>query len=217
LYINRSSPCQFVKSIVPHYPDTYWVRAAANLRSLPPERTGEVAFVGRSNSGKSSSINAIVGRKRLAFVSKTPGRTQSLNFFGWGDDHYLVDLPGYGYAAVSAERIEQWGKAVSAYLETRRSLRGLVVVMDVRHPFKEIDLQLIEWAASLGLPLHLLLTKSDKLTRSEASRALAQAQVTLAGLWPKASVQLFSAKSGLGLAAARALVARWLNSKKTPG
>jgi GTP-binding protein len=187
------------------------------LQSLPPERTGEVAFVGRSNSGKSSSINAIVGRKRLAFVSKTPGRTQSLNFFGWGDDHYLVDLPGYGYAAVSAERIEEWGKAVSAYLKTRRSLRGLMVVMDVRHPFKEMDRQLIEWAASLGLPLHLLLTKSDKLTRGEASQVLAQAQETLAGLWPKASVQLFSAKSGLGLATARAIVARWLNSKKTPG
>jgi GTP-binding protein len=203
---------------VPHRPDdVYWVRAAANLESLPPERSGEIAFVGRSNAGKSSSINAIVGRKRLAFVSKTPGKTQSLNFFGWGADHYLVDLPGYGYAAVSAERIEEWGSVVSAYLKTRRSLRGLIAIMDVRHPFKEMDCQLIEWAASLDLPLHLLLTKSDKLSRGDASQVLAQARETLARLLPEASVQLFSAKSGLGLATARAIIARWLKSKKTPG
>jgi GTP-binding protein len=184
---------------------------------LPPQRSGEVAFVGRSNSGKSSSINAITGRKRLAFVSKTPGRTQTLNFFGWGADHYLVDLPGYGYAAVSAEQIEQWGFLVSAYLKTRGSLRGLIVVMDARRPLKEMDRQVIEWAASLGLPLHLLLTKSDKLKRIEASRVLAQAQETLAGMWPAASAQLFSAKSGVGLATARSVIARWLGSKKTPG
>ena len=184
---------------------------------MPPERSGEVAFVGRSNSGKSSSINAIVGRKRLAFVSKTPGRTQSLNFFGWGSAHYLVDLPGYGYAAVSAEQIEKWGHLVSAYLSTRGSLRGLILVMDVRQPFKESDRQLIEWSGSLRVPLHLLLTKSDKLTRAEASRVLTTAQKTLAGMAPGAGAQLFSAKSGVGLAVARAVIARWLNSKKAPG
>jgi GTP-binding protein len=203
---------------VPQRPDdVYWVGAAASLQSLPPERNGEVAFVGRSNSGKSSSINAIVSRKRLAFVSKTPGRTQSLNFFGWGAAHYLVDLPGYGYAAVSAEQIEKWGDLVSAYLSTRASLKGLILVMDVRHPFKESDRQLIDWAGSLRIPLHVLLTKSDKLTRAQGSRALATAQETLAEMWREASVQLFSAKNGVGLAAARAIIARWLHSKKTPG
>jgi len=184
---------------------------------LPPERGGEVAFVGRSNSGKSSAINAIVGRKGLAFVSKRPGRTQSINFFGWGAGSYLVDLPGYGYAAVPTERIEQWGAVVSAYLRSRASLRGLVLVMDVRHPFKQQDDQLIEWVASLELPLHILLTKSDKLNRVQASRALAEGQAALAAMWPEASMQLFSAKQGVGLEAARATVVRWLKSKKTPG
>ena len=202
---------------MPHRPDdVYWVRAAANLESLPPERAGEVAFVGRSNSGKSSSINAIVGRKRLAFVSKTPGKTQALNFFAWGETHYLVDLPGYGYAAVSAAQIEKWGELVSAYLSTRQSLSGMILVMDARHPFKDSDCQLIEWAGTLGIPLHLLLTKADKLTRVEASRVLATAQQTLAERWPGSSVQLFSARDGSGLAAARAIVARWLRSKKSP-
>ena len=203
---------------MPHRPDdVYWVRAAVNLQSLPPERAGEVAFVGRSNSGKSSSINVIVGRKRIAFVSKTPGKTQALNFFAWGETHYLVDLPGYGYAAVSAAQIEKWGELVSAYLRTRRSLSGLILAMDARHPFKDSDCQLIEWAGALGIPLHLLLTKSDKLTRVEGSRVLAKARQTLAEKWPESSVQLFSARNGTGLAMARAVVARWLSSKITPG
>ena len=201
---------------MPQLRDAYWVRAAANLRSLPPERGGEVAFVGRSNSGKSSAINAIVGRKGLAFISKRPGRTQSINFFGWGDKHYLVDLPGYGYAAVSAERIEQWSSVVSAYLTTRVSLRGLILVTDARHPMRKQDRHLIEWAASLEVPLHILLTKSDKLNRVQASSALAQGQKTLVAMRPEATVQLFSAKDGLGLATARATVARWLEFEKNP-
>jgi GTP-binding protein len=172
--------------------------------------------VGRSNSGKSTAINAITGRKRLAFTSKTPGRTQSLNFFAWGSEHYLVDLPGYGYAAVPIEQIEKWGSLVSAYIRTRASLKGLILVMDARHPFKELDRQLIGWAVSLGVPLHLLLTKSDRLARAQAVRALAQAQDTLAANWPAATVQLFSARSGLGLARVRTIAGRWLYIKKPP-
>ena len=189
-----------------------WYRAAGTLGSLPPEGGAEIAFVGRSNAGKSSAINAVTGRKRLAFVSKTPGRTQTINFFQWSSDCYLVDLPGYGYAAAPATQIREWGELISAYLSSRVSLRGLVLVMDARHPFKEQDLRLLDWAAPLRRPVLVLLTKSDKLRRDAALRALKTGQTILAANYPLATIQLFSATSGLGVAAARNTVARWLGS-----
>jgi GTP-binding protein len=187
-----------------------WVGAAGSLSSLPPDRDAEVAFVGRSNSGKSSAINAITGRKGLAFVSKTPGRTQTINFFQCGGDCYLVDLPGYGYAAVPVKQVQQWAALVSAYLLSRTSLRGLVLVMDARHPFMGQDYRLLDWAAPLKRPILVLLTKSDKLSRVQTLHTLESGHTILAASYPQASIQLFSAASGLGVAAARTAIARWV-------
>ena len=195
-----------------------WDRAIGDLDRLPADRGAEVAFVGRSNSGKSSAINAITSRKRLAFVSRTPGRTQSINFFGWGPNRRLVDLPGYGYAAVPTRQARQWAMLISPYLQTRTSLRGLVLVMDVRHPFMEGDHLLLEWAVPPERPLLVLLTKSDKLGRQQALRALELGRATLASAYPIGSIQLFSAASGSGVASARAAINRWLDqAKKSPG
>jgi GTP-binding protein len=201
-------------------PPANWFRAAGDLDSLPPDHGVEVAFVGRSNSGKSSAINAITGRKRLAFVSKRPGRTQTINFFSWGDARYLVDLPGYGYAAVPARQAREWGKLISAYLASRHSLRGLVVVMDARHPFMGQDCMLLDWAMTLDHPVLVLLSKSDKLSHAQAVRALGAGRAFLAERYPQVAIQLFSATSGLGLPAARASITRWLarghGTKKPP-
>ena len=199
---------------MPRLKDPHWICAAVDLQSLPPDRGPEVAFVGRSNSGKSSAINAITGRKGLAFVSKTPGRTQSINFFGWGANRHLVDLPGYGYAKVSAHQTRQWVMLISAYLEARTSLRGLVLVMDVRHPFTEHDLGLLEWVAPHERPVHVLLAKSDKLSRFQALGALELSRKRLVQVLPQASIQLFSAASGTGVATARAVVERWLADRQ---
>ena len=195
-----------------------WDRAIGDLDRLPPDRGAEVAFVGRSNSGKSSAINAITGLKHLAYVSRTPGRTQSINFFGWGPNRRLVDLPGYGYAAVPARQTRLWAMLISPYLQTRASLRGLVLVMDARHPFMERDRLLLEWAAPLKRPVLVLLTKSDKLGRQQALRALELGRATLASVYPHGGgIQLFSATSGLGVASARAAIMRWLEAgKKIP-
>jgi GTP-binding protein len=187
-----------------------WYRAAANLSSLPPDHGAEVAFVGRSNSGKSSAINAITGRKRLAYVSKTPGRTQTINFFQWAADCYLVDLPGYGYAVVPLKQTRQWASLISAYLASRSSLRALVLIMDARHPFMEQDYGLLDWAAPLERPVLVLLAKSDKLSRMQALRTLESGRTILAANYPRASIQLFSAASGLGVTAARTAIARWM-------
>jgi GTP-binding protein len=194
-----------------------WDRGIGDLDRLPADWGAEVAFVGRSNSGKSSAINAITGRKRLAFVSRTPGRTQSINFFGWGPNRRLVDLPGYGYAAVPARQTRLWAMLISPYLQARASLRGLVLVMDARHLFTEPDSLLLEWAAPLKRPLLVLLTKSDKLGRQQALRALELGRATLASAYPTGSIQLFSATSGLGVASARAAIIQWLElGKKIP-
>jgi len=194
-----------------------WDRAVTQLDYLPPDRGAEVAFVGRSNSGKSSAINAITRHAGLAFASKTPGRTQSLNFFAWGPHRYLVDLPGYGYAAVPARLSRLWDGLVSPYLRLRMSLVGLVLVMDVRHPFREGDRLLIEWIDPLQRPLLVLLTKTDKLGRQQATGALAAGRAMLDSICPRGRIQLFSAKSGLGVEAARATVIRWLaQDKKIP-
>lgn len=194
-----------------------WDRAVTQLDRLPPDRGAEVAFVGRSNSGKSSAINAITRHAGLAFSSKTPGRTQSLNFFSWGPDRYLVDLPGYGYAAVPTSLSQLWARLITPYLRSRASLVGLVLVMDVRHPFREGDRLLIDWIEPLQKPLLVLLTKSDKLSRQQASGALAAGRATLDSVYRRGRIQLFSAKSGLGVQAARATVTHWLaQGKKIP-
>jgi GTP-binding protein len=183
--------------------------AAHDPEDLPADGGIEVAFAGRSNSGKSSAINALVGRKRLAFSSKTPGRTQTINFFSLDGRRCIVDLPGYGYASVPAAERQHWAKLISAYLQRRTALRGLVLIMDARRPFTELDRQLIDWFAPAGKPIHALLSKADKLTTQQAAASLRAAEAACCR-YPGCSVQLFSATAGTGLRAAQAVLARWL-------
>lgn len=177
-----------------------------------PSSGGEIAFAGRSNSGKSSAINALVGR-RVAFVSKTPGRTQLINFFALDAGRFLVDLPGYGYAKVPAATRAPWEKLLSGYLQTRAPLRGLVLVMDVRHPLTELDLRMIAWFRQTGKPVHALLTKADKLSRAAALKILREVRRKLASLAPEFSVQLFSSLKKSGLDEAEAVCRSWLEAK----
>jgi GTP-binding protein len=190
--------------------NAHFIASAHETHELPPDSGREIAFAGRSNSGKSSAINAITGRRKLAFVSKTPGRTQTLNFFDLGEDRRLVDLPGYGYAAVSQSERAHWATLIAAYLQGRDSLQGLVIIADSRHALKALDLQLIGWYAPSGLPLLLLLTKSDKLGQRDAAGALARAKGELARLYPQGSALLFSATAGTGVAAAQSILHGWL-------
>jgi GTP-binding protein len=182
-------------------------------RQLPPPAGPEIAFVGRSNAGKSSAINALAGRRRLAFVSKTPGRTQLINFFSVGDAGFLVDLPGYGYAGVPGEVRAHWDFLVGTYVRERACLAGVVVVMDVRHPLTPLDRRLLDWLRDAGRPAHILLTKADKLSKQAAQRALAQATRDLAQVCPGATVQLFSSLKHEGVGEAASALARLATGK----
>jgi len=178
---------------------------------LPADAGAEVAFAGRSNAGKSSALNAICEQHGLARTSKTPGRTQLLNVFPVGDEaHRLIDLPGYGYAKVPEAMRAHWRNAIDAYLRTRASLRGFVLVMDARHPLKDFDRHMLEFAAASGRECHCLLTKSDKLSRGEGARTLQAVRKELATLAPGATAQLFSSLNKTGLDEARTRVAQWL-------
>lgn len=190
--------------------DARYLASAHDPSELPPDIGTEVAFAGRSNAGKSSAINALTHRKKLAFVSRTPGRTQTINFFECGANRRLVDLPGYGYAAVPKHERAHWGKLISAYLEERLSLRGLVLIVDARHPLTPLDQQLLEWYAPSGQPVRVLLTKADKLGRQDAAVALRATQARLAELYPSATAQLFSAVAGTGLRAVQGVLHGWL-------
>jgi GTP-binding protein len=185
------------------YEQARFLVSVADPRELPPDAGVEIAFAGRSNSGKSSAINAITGRRGLARTSKTPGRTQLINFFELQADVRLVDLPGYGYARVAEGTRRYWRELVGAYFAQRTSLAGIVLIMDARHPLKDLDWQLLEHAGP-HVPVHVLLSKADKLGRSAGASTLAGARRALE---PRASVQLFSATSGLGLDEARVRVA----------
>ena len=191
-----------------------FVTTVADIGALPSAHGAEIAFAGRSNAGKSSAINALAQRKRMAFVSKTPGRTQHINFFSVGPDRYLVDLPGYGYAAVPAAARAQWHELVGGYLQTRACLRGVILIMDVRHPLTELDRQLIDWLKPTGVPVHVLLSKSDKLGRQQAGATLREVQTALARDYINCSVQLFSSTHKLGIAEAAKQIQRWLGEAK---
>jgi GTP-binding protein len=177
-------------------------------RELPAPGAPEIAFVGRSNAGKSSAINTLAGRRRLAFVSKTPGRTQLINFFSLRGNAFLVDLPGYGYAGVPGAVRAHWDELVGGYVRERASLAGVVVVMDVRHPLTPLDVRLIEWLRDAGRDVHVLLTKADKLSKQAAQRALGQVRRDLATLAPGATVQLFSSLQRTGISEAAGALTR---------
>jgi len=187
-----------------------FVLSAHELGDLPPPGAPEVAFAGRSNAGKSSAINALAHHNRLAFVSKTPGRTQLINFFRLAGGALLVDLPGYGYARVPAATQRHWEEVLSGYLQTRKSLRGLVLVMDVRHPLTPLDETMLAWFRPTGKPVHVLLTKADKLSHGAAEATLRRVRSRLAELAPNFSAQLFSALKRTGIEAAEQALGPWL-------
>lgn len=188
--------------------------SVVKLHELPRDSLAEIAFAGRSNAGKSSAINTLTNRKRLAFTSKTPGRTQMLNFFALDakalPGRFLVDLPGYGYARVPGAVREPWGAMIEGYLTGRAPLVGLVVVMDARHPLTPLDVQLIDWFASEGKPLHVLLTKADKLTRNEGLATRRRVEAEISQRMPRSSVQLFSSLKRQGMEEAETVVRGWL-------
>jgi GTP-binding protein len=190
-----------------------YVASAAELHQLPPDQGAEVAFVGRSNAGKSSALNAICERRKLAFVSRTPGRTQMINFFALGDHESLVDLSGYGYAKVPAEIRGRWHKLLGSYLLGRQALRGLVIVVDARHGLMPLDRQMLQFFSSTEKPVHVLLTKADKLGRQQQLRQqdVTRQQLTLFG--PRVTAQLFSSVTGEGVDEARTVIVDWLKSR----
>ena len=189
-----------------------FLTTVAHLRDLPRDAVREVAFAGRSNAGKSSAINTLAGRVRLAYVSKTPGRTQHLNYFALAEGRYFVDLPGYGYAKAPEGIRSQWEGLVGPYLGKREQLVGLVVIMDIRRPLTDLDLRLIDWFRPTGRPIHILLSKADKLSRQEQTTVLRAVKAELAS-WGDAalySVQLFSSLKRTGVDEAEALLGNWL-------
>lgn len=195
----------------PLYHKAHYLASAPNLKSAPPDQGREVAFAGRSNAGKSSAINAITRQKTLARVSKTPGRTQLLNFFGLDGECRLVDLPGYGYAKVPEGMQKSWGAMIENYLSQRRALRGVFLVMDIRHPLTEFDRRMIEWCLHYELPAHIALTKADKLSRGGGLDALRRIGRELESDYGRPfSLQLFSALKQSGIEEAHAVLDAWL-------
>jgi GTP-binding protein len=182
-------------------------------RELPSPGKPEIAFAGRSNAGKSSVINTLAGRRRLAFVSKTPGRTQLINFFSLAGQAYLVDLPGYGYAGVPGEVRDHWKHLVGTYVSTRESLAAVIVVMDVRHPLTTLDKTLLDWLHEARREVHILLTKADKLSKQAAQAALAKVRRELATHYPGMTVQLFSSMKREGIAEAARRLSHFVATK----
>jgi GTP-binding protein len=182
------------------FPHVTFLTSSWQPHQFPPDEGAEVAFAGRSNAGKSSALNAIVGRKDIARTSKTPGRTQLINFFSLAPGQRLADLPGYGYAKVPEQMKQHWRELLTRYVEARGSLCGLVIVMDARRPLTDFDQQMLSWTQANGLATHLLLTKADKLSRSEATMTLRRVRAAVA---QTTTSQLFSAVDKTGVEEAR--------------
>ena len=194
-----------------NYHQARFLQSATTLNTLPPELGFEVAFAGRSNSGKSSTLNALCQQKSLARTSKTPGRTQLINFFGLADGKFLVDLPGYGYAKVPDKVKQEWQRFIESYLTTRFTLCGLVIVMDIRRPMLEHDLNMLSWAEFRNLPTHVILNKSDKLKKGQAKSSLLKTQQQLKQYKHPVSVQMLSAFKKTGLDELRKQLDSWLD------
>jgi len=191
------------------YTQATFLKSAALVSQLPPDEGFEVAFAGRSNAGKSSALNCLTGTKQLARTSKTPGRTQLINLFALDETRRLVDLPGYGYAKVAQQIKQDWQKNLAHYLEVRKSLCGVIVLMDIRHPLKELDLTLIDWGLNSEIPLHLVLTKSDKLNRSQINQTVDTVKRKYELLEDLVSVQAFSATKKEGVDTLIEQLNRW--------
>lgn len=193
-----------------NYQNAKFILSVANLDQLPPDEGIEVAFVGRSNAGKSSVLNQLTQNKSLARVSKTPGRTQLINLFRLDETRRLADLPGYGYAKVPTAIKQQWEKLLNDYFHTRQCLKGLILVMDIRHPLKEFDQQMLYFCHEYDIEVHVLLNKCDKLTQSEASKVLRSVKNTITAEYPSVTVQTFSALKGKGVKELREQLDHWL-------
>ena len=193
---------------------TEFLTSASNAKSLPVDEGIEIAFAGRSNAGKSSAINRLCQQKGLARTSKTPGRTQLINFFRVSDTHKLADLPGYGYAKASQEKQRQWLELLEYYFTHRRALKGTIIVMDIRHPLQDSDQKMIDWCLHYQCPIHILLNKADKLSRNQAQKQLMSTNKRL----PRqenisASIQLFSALSGEGIDGTIEVLKAWFSEE----
>ena len=203
-----------------NYQQTHFVMSAPDIRHLPSDTGIEVAFAGRSNAGKSSALNTLTNQKSLARTSKTPGRTQLINLFEVADGKRLVDLPGYGYAEVPEEMKRKWQRALGEYLEKRQSLQGLVVLMDIRHPLTTLDSQLLCWFCQTQKPVHIVMTKADKLSRQQQNKTLAEVEKAVTELLSqnglqnakdKFSLQIFSSLKKIGKDVLKNKLAEFLN------
>jgi GTP-binding protein len=191
------------------YHQTQFMLSASKLSEAPEDQGKEVAFAGRSNAGKSSAINTLTRQNSLARISKTPGRTQLLNFFEIDSERKIIDLPGYGYAKVPLAVKKQWHKMMESYLHQRESLCGIVLMMDIRHPLTEFDIQMISWCEHSQLPLHILLTKADKLNYGAAKNVLFKVQKELAESHLDVSLQLFSSLKKTGIDDVHGVLDQW--------
>ncbi len=193
------------------YRNAQFLISAGTLSQCPEDNVLEVAFIGRSNAGKSSAINVLTEQPKLARTSKTPGRTQLLNYFEIAERRYIVDLPGFGYAKVPPKLKLKWQKELTRYLEERQSLQGVILLVDIRHLFKGSDMMIIDWASRAHMPLHILLTKADKLKHGAAKTALLAAQKKLSPFGELISLQLFSALKASGVDDLRKQLNLWLD------
>lgn len=191
------------------YAQAVFLKSAARVDQLPPDEGFEVAFAGRSNAGKSSALNCLTGIKQLARTSKTPGRTQLINLFNIDESRRLVDLPGYGYAKVARRIKEDWQQNLAHYLEVRQCLRGLILLMDCRHPLKELDQMMVDWSINRQLPVHILLTKADKLSRGETKSTVLKVQRFYQSMAGLITVQSFSSLKKEGIDALISKLNEW--------
>lgn len=199
-------------SITPlNYAKTYFVTSAPDINHLPSDTGIEIAFAGRSNAGKSSALNILTNQKNLARTSKTPGRTQLINLFETAPDCRLVDLPGYGYAQVPEEVKRKWQKSLGEYLQKRESLKGLVILMDIRHPLKDLDQQMIDWAVQSNLPVMLLLTKADKLASGAQKQQLNMVKEAILPFQGNITVTTFSSLKRTGLEQLKQKLDEWFS------
>jgi GTP-binding protein len=207
-----------MQSQSPNYRAARFLTSASKLSQCPPDEGWEVAFAGRSNAGKSSAINALTGNRKLARTSKTPGRTQLINFFSLSEQQRLVDLPGYGFAKVPEAVKREWVRQLEFYLQQRQCLQGMVLLMDVRRPLQDFDRMMLDWAVAGSMPVHILLTKADKLKKGPAKSTLLQVrkELTLAES-ELVSVQLFSALKKTGMEPLVQVLEGWLTSDSVSG
>ena len=201
---------------MPLFQNATFFTTVNHLNTLPYTRA-EVAFAGRSNAGKSSALNTLANRTRLAFVSKTPGRTQHINYFDLGQERFLVDLPGYGYAQVPEDVRAHWVRLLGQYLQQRESLIGLIMIMDTRHPLKDLDKQMLDFFAVTGHPVHILLSKADKLSKNDQIKTLSSVKKALKPYMERqtVSVQLFSSLKKQGIEEVETVAQAWFDALPT--